>query len=69
MGIDIDNDPHRICRAEQEIAVLKERGVATAMALVLAEKLGAADKKLIFAILFGIVGWVLLIAMAVVKHG
>jgi hypothetical protein len=63
----MDDDPHRICRAELTVAVLDERGKATAMALVLAEKLAAADKKLIFAILFGIVGWVFAIGFAVIQ--
>jgi len=63
----MNDDPHRICRNEKDIAVLEERGKATAMALVLAEKLAAADKKLIFAMLFGIMGWTLLIALALHK--
>lgn len=55
------DDEHRLCHIERDVAVLNERGVATAMALVLAEKLAAADRKLIIAFLIGAIGWVVAI--------
>lgn len=63
----MDDNIHEICKVKLDVAVLNERQAATAMALVLAEKIAAADKKLIFAILFGIVGWVFAILMLIHK--
>jgi hypothetical protein len=64
-------DEHSICAIEKDVAVLQERGVATAMALVLAEKLAAADKKFLLSVMLGVVGWVvaglLAILMTILK--
>jgi len=63
----LEDDAHALCRVKLEVAVHNERFAATAMALVLAEKLAAADKKLIFALIFGIAGWIFAIAMMIKK--
>lgn len=61
----MDGAEHEICRVERKVAVLEKTNELTAKALELAEKMAAADKRLIFAILFGIVGWVFAIEMAI----
>ena len=68
----MNEDPHEICRVKTDVAVQEERGKATAMALVLAEKLSAADRKFLLACLAGSVGWIFAllagIAIALVKR-
>lgn len=60
----MDGPDHALCRTELRVAVLEEHNACVAMALVLAERLQAADKKLIFALIFGIAGWI----FAIVRH-
>lgn len=55
----MEDDIHRLCKTELKVAVLEERGVATAMALVLAEKLAAADKKTLISMMLAVIGWAL----------
>jgi hypothetical protein len=62
-----EDDPHRICRLETKNAVVEERQAATAMALVLAEKLQAADRKFIITLLTAAIGWVFA-ALEIVLH-
>ena len=66
-----ESSPHRLCKVELDVAVLKSESKGNATALILARDLTAAESRKTMWMLSTAIGWLLAIALALLiflKH-
>lgn len=62
-----EDDSHRLCRVEKDVAVLQEQNKGAAMALVLSRDLVEAHRRSSMYLVVAAIGWIVAIFLSLRK--